>query len=49
MLALDIAEKSLMHLRVAICVGSCGGSDPRNLSTISQTWDLKDPGEESLV
>jgi hypothetical protein len=27
-LALDGAEKSLMHLRVAISVGSCGGGDP---------------------
>jgi hypothetical protein len=28
MLALDRAEKSLMHLRAAISVGSCGGGDP---------------------
>jgi hypothetical protein len=27
MLALDGDEKSLMHLRVAISVGSCGGGD----------------------
>jgi hypothetical protein len=27
-LALDGAEKSLMHLRAAISVGSCGGGDP---------------------
>jgi hypothetical protein len=47
-LALDGAEKSLMHLRAAISVGSCGGGDPQNLSTISRTWDLEDPGEESL-
>jgi uncharacterized membrane protein len=47
-LALDGAEKSLMHFRAAISAGSCGGGDTRNLSTISQTWDPKDPGEESL-
>jgi hypothetical protein len=28
MLSLDGAEKSLMHFRVAISVGSCGGGDP---------------------
>jgi hypothetical protein len=28
MLALDGAKKSLMHLRVAINVGSCGGGYP---------------------
>jgi hypothetical protein len=27
-LALDGAEKSLMHLRAAISAGSCGGADP---------------------
>jgi hypothetical protein len=48
MLALDRTKKSLMHLRAAISVGSCGGGDPQNLSTISQTWDPEDPGEESL-
>jgi hypothetical protein len=48
-LALDRAEKSLMHLRVAISTGSCGGSDPQNLSIISQTWDPEDPDEESLA
>jgi hypothetical protein len=48
MLALHGAEKSLMHLRAAISVCSCGGGDPRNLSTISWMWDLEDPGEESL-
>jgi hypothetical protein len=48
MLALDGAKKSLMHLRVAISAGSCGGGDPLNLSTIPQMWDLEDPGEESL-
>jgi hypothetical protein len=47
-LALDGAEKSLMHLQAAISAGFCGSGDPWNLSTISQTWDLKDPGEESL-
>jgi hypothetical protein len=47
-LALDGVEKLLMHLQAAIRVGSCGGGDPRNLSTISQMWDPEDPGEESL-
>jgi hypothetical protein len=47
-LALDGVEKSLLHLRAAISAGSCGGGDPRNLSTISRTWDLEDPSEESL-
>jgi hypothetical protein len=47
-LALDGAEKSLMHLRAAISAGLCGGGDPRNLSTNSRTWDPEDPGEESL-
>jgi hypothetical protein len=47
MLALGGAEKSLMHLRAAISVGSCGSGDPCNLSTISQMWDLKDPSEEN--
>jgi hypothetical protein len=47
-LELDGAEKSLMHLRAAISAGSCGGGDPKNLSTISQTWDPEDRGEESL-
>jgi hypothetical protein len=28
MLALDGAEKSLMHLQTAISEGSCGGGDP---------------------
>jgi hypothetical protein len=36
MLALDKAEKSLMHLRAAISAGSCGSGD------------LEDPGEESI-
>jgi hypothetical protein len=27
-LALDGAEKSLMHFRAAISAGSCGGGDP---------------------
>jgi hypothetical protein len=27
-LALDEAEKSLMHFRATITVGSCGGGDP---------------------
>jgi hypothetical protein len=27
-LALDRAEKSLMHLRLAISAGLCGGGDP---------------------
>jgi hypothetical protein len=27
-LALDGAEKSLMHLRAAISMGSCGSGDP---------------------
>jgi hypothetical protein len=27
-LALDGAEKSLMHLRAATSAGSCGGGDP---------------------
>jgi hypothetical protein len=35
-LALDGAEKSLMHLRVAISAGSCG------------IGDLEDPGEGRL-
>jgi hypothetical protein len=48
MLALDRAEKSLVHLQAAISAGSCGNGDPQNLSTISRTWDLEDPGEESL-
>jgi hypothetical protein len=48
MLALDRAEKSLMHFRAAISVGSCSGGDPCNLSTISWTWDPEDPGEESI-
>jgi hypothetical protein len=47
-LELDGADKSLMHLQVAINAGSCGGGDPWNLSTISRTWDPKDPDEESL-
>jgi hypothetical protein len=47
-LALDGAEKSLMHFRVAINVGSCGSGYPLNLSTMSQKWDPEDPGEESL-
>jgi hypothetical protein len=47
-LALDGAEKSLMHLRAAISAGLCGGGDPWNLWTISQTWDPEDPDEESL-
>jgi hypothetical protein len=47
-LALDRAKKSLMHLRAAITVGSCGGGDPWNLSIISQTWDSEYPVEESL-
>jgi hypothetical protein len=47
-LVLDGAEKSLMHLWATISAGSCGGGDPSNLSTISRTWDLEDPGEESL-
>jgi hypothetical protein len=47
-LALDRAEKSLMHLRAAISAGSYGSGDPQNLSTISQTWDPKDPGEGNL-
>jgi hypothetical protein len=47
-LALDGAEKSLMHLRVAISAASCGSGGPQNLSTISRTWDSEDPGEESL-
>jgi hypothetical protein len=28
MLALDGAEKSLMHLQAALSSGSCGGGDP---------------------
>jgi hypothetical protein len=40
-LLLDRAEKSLMHFQPAICVGSCGGGDPLNLSTISRMCDLK--------
>jgi hypothetical protein len=47
-LLLDGAEKSLMHFRPAICAGSCGGGDPWNLSTISQTCDPEDPSEENL-
>jgi hypothetical protein len=47
-LALDGVEKSLMHIRAAISAGSCGGGDPRNLSTIYWMWDPEDPGEESL-
>jgi hypothetical protein len=47
-LALDEAEKSLMHLRAAINAGLCGGADPRNLLTVSRTWDPEDPSEESL-
>jgi hypothetical protein len=47
-LLLDEAEKSLMHFQPAIYEGSCGGGDPRNLSTISRTCDPKDPGEENL-
>jgi hypothetical protein len=46
-LALDGGEKSLMDLRTTISAGSCGGGDPRNLSTISRTLDPEDPGEES--
>jgi hypothetical protein len=45
---LDGAEKSLMYFRAAISADSCGGRDTQNLSTISRTWDLEDPGEESL-
>jgi hypothetical protein len=30
-LALDGAEKSLMHFQAAISAGSCGGGDPQNL------------------
>jgi hypothetical protein len=37
-----------MHLLAAISVGSCGGGDPLNLTTISQRWDPEDLGEESL-
>jgi hypothetical protein len=47
-LALDGADKSLMHLQASISAGLCGGGDPWNLSTTSRTWDLEDPGEESL-
>jgi hypothetical protein len=47
-LLLDGAKKSLMHFQPAICAGSCGGGDPCNLSTISQTCNLEDPGEENL-
>jgi hypothetical protein len=47
-LALDGVGKSFMHFQAAISAGSCGGGDPRNLSTISQMWDSKNPGEESL-
>jgi hypothetical protein len=47
-LAQDGAEKSLMHLWAAISAGSCGSDEPWNWLTISRTWDLKDPGEESL-
>jgi hypothetical protein len=48
MMALDRAKKLLMHLQAAISAGSCGGGGPLNLSTISRTLDLEDPGEESL-
>jgi hypothetical protein len=37
-----------MHFQLAICAGSCGGGDPYNLSTVSQTCDLEDPVEENL-
>jgi hypothetical protein len=47
-LLLDGAKKSSMHFRAAICVGSSGGGDPRNMSTISRTCNPKDPGEENL-
>jgi hypothetical protein len=47
-LALDRPEKSLMHLLAAISVGSCGGGDPLNLTTISRRWHPEDLGEESL-
>jgi hypothetical protein len=46
MLALDRADKSLMHFWAAISEGSCGSGDPRNLSTISRTWDPEDPSEK---
>jgi hypothetical protein len=49
MVALDGAEKSLMYLREAIKAVSCGGGDPRNLSTISQTWDPEDPSGDFLI
>jgi hypothetical protein len=48
MLALDGAEKSLMHFQAAINAGSCGSGGPRNLSTNSRMWDPEDPSEESL-
>jgi hypothetical protein len=47
-LALDGAEKLLMHLRADISACSCGGGDPWNLSAIFWTWDPEDPSEETL-
>jgi hypothetical protein len=42
------SRKVINELPATICVGYCGGGDPKNLSTISRTWDPEDPVEENL-